>query len=109
MVEEKEGVQRLSIGGCCDRGSIRAVGAGCRSRRRRIDGRQAGHQILNLNTELRELDSLIEERFRRHRHAKVIESMPGFEPLLGAEFLAATGGDVSAVGTADRLAGISPA
>lgn len=65
------------------------------------------HQILNLNTELRELDSSIEERFRRHRHAKVIESMPGFGPLLGAEFLAATGGDVSAFGTADRLAGIS--
>ncbi len=65
------------------------------------------HQILNLNTELRELDSAIEERFRRHRHAEVIESMPGFGPLLGAELLAATGGDVAAFGTADRLAGIS--
>ncbi|MHA6739158.1 IS110 family RNA-guided transposase [Rhodococcus erythropolis] len=65
------------------------------------------HQILNLNVELRELDSSIEERFRRHRHAEVIESMPGFGPLLGAEFLAATGGDVSAFGSADRLAGIS--
>jgi transposase len=65
------------------------------------------HQILNLNVELRELDSSIEERVRRHRHAEVIESMPGFGPLLGAELLAATGGDVAAFGTADRLAGIS--
>ncbi len=65
------------------------------------------HQVLSLNVELRELDSAIEERFRRHRHAEVIESMPCFGPLLGAELLAATGGDVSAFGSADRLAGIS--
>lgn len=65
------------------------------------------HQILSLNIELRELDSSIEERFRRHRHAEVIESMPGFGPLLGAEFLAATGGDVSVFESADRLAGIA--
>ncbi len=36
------------------------------------------HQILNLNAELRELDTSIEERFRGHRKAEVIESMPGF-------------------------------
>ncbi|WP_411742617.1 transposase [Rhodococcus sp. IEGM 1318] len=65
------------------------------------------HHVLSLNIELRELDSSIEERFRRHRHAEVIESMPGFEPVLGAEFLAAIGGDVSAFGSADKLAAMS--
>ena len=34
--------------------------------------------------------------------------MPGFGPLLGAEFLAATGGDVSTFGTADRSWRASP-
>jgi transposase len=37
----------------------------------------------------------------------VIESMPGIGPLLGAEFLAATGGDMTAFGTPDRLAGFA--
>lgn len=64
-------------------------------------------QVMNLDTEMAELDRDIEERFRRHHHAAVIESMPGFGPLLGAELIAATGGDFTAFGTADRLAGIS--
>jgi hypothetical protein len=34
---------------------------------------------------------MIEERFRGHRHAEIILSMPGFGVMLGAEFLAATG------------------
>lgn len=33
------------------------------------------------------LDALIEGRFRRHRHATAILSMPGIGPLLGAEIL----------------------
>ena len=33
--------------------------------------------------------------------------MPGFGPVLGAELLAATGGDFAAFGTSDRLAGIA--
>jgi len=64
-------------------------------------------QVMNIDAEMAELDRDIEERFRRHRHAAVIESMPGFGPLLGAELLAATGGDFTAFGTADRLAGIA--
>jgi transposase len=47
---------------------------------------------------------MIEERFRRHRHAEIILSMPGFGIILGAEFLAATGRDMSAFDSADRLA-----
>lgn len=37
----------------------------------------------------------------------MIESMPGFGPLLGAEFLAAVGGDFAVFVTADRLAAVS--
>ena len=49
--------------------------------------------------------------FSEHRHAEVIRSLPGMGTLLGAEFIAATGGDMEAFGTADRLAsfaGLSP-
>ena len=70
------------------------------------------HSVLDLNRRLAELDKQIEQTFRRHRSATVIESMPGMGPLLGAEFLAATGGDVTTFGTADRLAavaGLAPA
>lgn len=54
-----------------------------------------------------EFERDIEERFRRHRHAKVIGSVPGFGPVLGSEVLAVTGSDFSAFKTADRLAGIA--
>ncbi|KFG01275.1 hypothetical protein IQ62_08740 [Streptomyces scabiei] len=52
-----------------------------------------------------ELDKAIEARFRDHHTFEVITSMPGLGVILGAEFLAATGGDMTAFGTADRLAG----
>jgi transposase len=64
-------------------------------------------EVMNLNGQVRDLDKLIEDRFHRHELAPVIESMPGIGPLLGAEFLAATGGDMSFFGTAGRLAGFS--
>jgi transposase len=60
--------------------------------------------VLALDEEIAELDSLIESRFNEHRHATVIRSLPGVGTLLGAEFIAATGGDLEAFGTADRLA-----
>jgi transposase len=68
-------------------------------------GRLAG-EVMNLDTEIGATETMIEERFRRHRHAEIILSMPGFGVILGAEFLAATGGDMSAFDSADRLAGI---
>ncbi|MET8317571.1 IS110 family transposase [Rhodococcus erythropolis] len=64
-------------------------------------------QVMNIEAEMAQLDRDIEERFRRHRLAEVIESMPGFGPVLGAEVLAVTGGDFTAFETADRLAGIA--
>lgn len=62
------------------------------------------HRILALNEELDETDQLIEQQFRQHHAANVLTSMPGFGPRLAAEFIAATGGDVTAFGTPDRLA-----
>ena len=63
-------------------------------------------EVMALNEKIAETDKLIEGRFRQHRHA-VIASMPGIGPLLGAEFLAATGGDMDAFDSADRLAGFA--
>lgn len=60
-----------------------------------------------LNEKITETDKLIEGRFRQHQHAEVIAGMPRIGPLLGAEFLAVTGGDTGAFDTADRLAGFA--
>ncbi|WP_134734619.1 IS110 family transposase, partial [Amycolatopsis nivea] len=63
--------------------------------------------VTALDEEIRELDALIEERFRQHRHAEVILSLPGLGVRLGADIIAATGGDLAAFGSADRLAGFA--
>lgn len=63
--------------------------------------------IIALDEEIAELDALIEARFREHPHAEIIRSMPGMGTLLGAEFIAATGGDMDMFGTPDRLAGFA--
>ncbi|SEF04675.1 Transposase IS116/IS110/IS902 family protein [Streptomyces sp. 3213] len=62
-------------------------------------------EVMALNQQVTELDKAIEARFREHPAYDVITSMPGLGIILGAEFLAATGGDMTAFGTADRLAG----
>ncbi len=64
-------------------------------------------EVMTLDTEIGNTEAMIEERFRRHRHAEIILSLPGFGVTLGAEFLAATGGDMSAFGNPDRLAGVA--
>lgn len=69
-------------------------------------------EVVALKEKIAEIDRRIEGRFREHRLAAVIESMPGMGPVLGAEFLAATGGGLAAFPTADRLAafaGVAPA
>ncbi|MEU0000612.1 IS110 family transposase [Streptomyces microflavus] len=63
--------------------------------------------VISLDEEIAELDALIEARFREHPHAEVIRSLPGMGTLLGAEFIAATGGAMDAFGTPDRLAGFA--
>jgi transposase len=64
-------------------------------------------EVMTLDTEIGDTETMIEERFRRHRHAEIILSMPGFGVTLAAEFLAATGGDISAFGNTDRLAAVA--
>ncbi|MFY9765606.1 MAG: IS110 family transposase [Mycobacterium sp.] len=64
-------------------------------------------EVMALDTEIGDTDAMIEERFRRHRHAEIILSLPGFGVILGAEFIAATGGDMGAFASADRLAGVA--
>ncbi|MET7695884.1 IS110 family transposase [Streptomyces sp. NPDC005483] len=68
-------------------------------------------EVMSLNEQISEIDKLIAARFREHDLAELITSMPGIGPLLGAEFLAATAGDMSRYGSADRLAsfaGVAP-
>ncbi|MGA5504700.1 IS110 family transposase [Streptomyces umbrinus] len=64
-------------------------------------------EVTALNEEITETDKLIEGRFREHRHAEVIASLPGIGALLGADFIALTGGDMTIFGTPDRLAGVA--
>lgn len=64
-------------------------------------------EVLALNAKIADIDGRIEDRFRQHELAEVISSMPGIGPLLGAEFLAATAGDMSRFGSADRLASLA--
>jgi transposase len=64
-------------------------------------------EVMALDTEIGGTDAMIEERFRRHRHAEIILSMSGFGVTLGAEFLAATGGEMGAFDSVDRLAGVA--
>ncbi|MCW2874283.1 MAG: family transposase [Streptomyces oryziradicis] len=63
--------------------------------------------VMTLDEEIAKIDALIESRLSEHRHAEVILSLPGMGPLLSAEFIAITGGDMSAFGTPDRLAGVA--
>src|SRR3954447_15111131 len=66
---------------------------------------QLAEGVMALDEQIKHTDKLIEGRFHRHHAASVILSMPGIGVLLGAEFLAATGGDPAAFATPDRLAG----
>jgi transposase len=64
-------------------------------------------EVMALDEEIAGTDALIEGRFRDHPHAEVILSMPGIGPVLGAEFIAHTGGDLSIFASVDRLAGVA--
>jgi transposase len=64
-------------------------------------------EVLRLREEVEEVESQLEIRFRQHQHAESLLSMPGFGPLLAAEFIAFTGGTLTAFESADRLAGIA--
>ncbi|MFE0275503.1 IS110 family transposase [Streptomyces sp. NPDC058992] len=63
--------------------------------------------VLTLDDEIAGIDAQIAVRFREHHDADVVLSVPGTGPLLGAEFIACTGGDMGAFGSAGRLAGVA--
>jgi transposase len=69
-------------------------------------------QLLDLDREIKDLDKELGARFAEHPHAEIITSVDGFGPILGAELLADTGGDLaSAFGSPARLAayaGLAP-
>lgn len=46
-------------------------------------------RILALDASVEQVDRQIRETFRSHPQAKIIETLPGMGPILGAEFLAA--------------------
>lgn len=69
--------------------------------------RTLAREVIARNEQITNIDALIEGRFGQHTHAEAIASLPGTGTLLGAEFLAATGGDMDAFGTPDRLAGLA--
>ncbi|MGX1546933.1 IS110 family transposase [Streptomyces adustus] len=64
-------------------------------------------EVMALDEEIAETDALIERRFRDHPYAEIILSMPGLGAVLGAEFIAHTGGDMHVFGSPDRLAGVA--
>ncbi|WP_189820551.1 IS110 family transposase, partial [Streptomyces olivaceoviridis] len=63
--------------------------------------------VMALDEEIAEVEALIEARFREHPDAEVILSLPGMGKMMGAVFIAATGGDMDAFGSTDRLAGFA--
>jgi transposase len=69
-------------------------------------------QLLDLDREIKNVDKQLGARFAEHPQAEIITSIDGFGPVLGAELLADTGGNlVAAFGTANRLAayaGLAP-
>lgn len=69
-------------------------------------------QLLDLDREIKDLDRHIAERFGDHPHAGPITSVDGFGPILGAQLLADTGGDLrAAFGNSGRMAayaGLAP-
>lgn len=66
--------------------------------------KRLARRLLELDREIKDIDKTITDRFRNHPYARIIESLPGFGPGLGAEFLVITGGDLASFATAGRLA-----
>jgi transposase len=67
--------------------------------------KKLARQLLELDREIKDTDKLITRRFREHPQAHIMESLPGMGPILGAQFVVATGGNVRDVfANAGRLA-----
>lgn len=87
--------------------AVRAVEA-ARNQMTALRGDELGTELVARSVaahgdEAAELDGRIETRFRRNQDAEVILAMPGMGRTLGAEFVAATGGGLTAFAGPDRL------
>ena len=60
-------------------------------------------QLLALDDRLKDIDARVTASFRAHPQAKIIESLPGMGPILGAELIAAVG-DLNSYANPGRLA-----
>ena len=72
---------------------------------------ELAEEVLRLKAHLRTLDRELGRRFFARPEARILSSLPGMGPVLGAEFLVCVG-DLSAFENADRLAayaGLVPA
>jgi transposase len=72
---------------------------------------ELAEDVLGLKERINTLDEELEKRFFARPEARILASLPGMGPILGAEFLVAVG-DISAFESADRLAayaGLVPA
>ena len=54
--------------------------------------KKIARQLLDTDREVKDTGKLITSRFRDHPQARIIESLPGMGPILGAQFLVATDG-----------------
>jgi hypothetical protein len=57
-----------------------------------------------LDLEIKDTDKLMAAQFRTHLRAKIVESLAGMCPGMGAEFIAITGGNLHTFATTGRLA-----
>lgn len=72
---------------------------------------QAARVLITLTRQISGLDKQIAEVFRGHRHARILESVPGIGTRSGAELVAITDGDLTSFGSAAKLAayaGLAP-
>jgi transposase len=72
---------------------------------------ELAEDVLGLKERINTLDEDLEKRFFARPEARILTSLPGMGPILGAEFLVAVG-DIRAFSSADRLAayaGLVPA
>jgi transposase len=72
---------------------------------------ELAREVLALKERVESIDEELEQRFFARPEARILISLPGMGPILGAEFLVAVG-DICAFSSADRLAayaGLVPA
>ncbi|WP_329423602.1 IS110 family transposase [Streptosporangium sp. NBC_01495] len=72
---------------------------------------QLAQDLIALEERIDAVVQMIEERFHQHELAEIVQSLPGVGPILGAEFLAAIGGNLRDFAHAGHLAahaGMSP-